>query len=136
LTVVQKIGNVEIDRESLTVNIQDLSTTLGFHGITATPDAGTVFTNGTEGVVNWKSQPASGNTGIDIKNGDSFSWALTLPKGYRANGLPAKDESATWKHEWTAADNSNGEQVVTLTITNVSGKTLTGQAPTQPDRSP
>ncbi|WP_148058317.1 hypothetical protein [Curtobacterium sp. PhB78] len=135
LTAIQKVNNTEIDRQTLTVNIQDLSTTLGFHGITAAPDAGTVFTNGTEGTVTWKSQPASGNTGIDIKNGDSFSWALTLPKGYRANGLPAKDESATWKHEWTAADNSNGEQVITFRITNVSGKTLTGQAAAQPDRS-
>ncbi len=135
LTAIQKINNTEIDRQTLTVNIQDLSTTLGFHGITAAPDAGTVFTNGTEGTVTWKSQPTTGNTGVDIKNGDSFSWALTLPKGYRANGLPAKDESATWKHEWTAADNSNGEQVITFRITNVSGKTLTGQAAAQPDRS-
>ncbi|WP_185002637.1 MULTISPECIES: Ig-like domain-containing protein [unclassified Curtobacterium] len=135
LAVIQKLGSTEIDRQSLTVNVQELSTTLGFHGITATPDAGTFFTNGTEGVVKWKPQPSSGNTGIDVKNNESFSWSLTLPKGYRANGLPAKDESATWKNEWTAADNSAGEQVVTLTITNVSGRTLTGQATTQPDRS-
>ncbi|MFJ4076263.1 beta strand repeat-containing protein [Curtobacterium sp. NPDC089991] len=122
-TIIQKVNGTEVDRVNVTITIGAPSTTLGTYNLTGKPNTGDAFANGTQGTVSWNARAKTGETGVDMESGTSYSWLFTMPRGYEVYDLPAGTNNGVWKDEWITGTNSNGLQTLTYKATNVSAVT-------------
>ncbi|GAA4678780.1 hypothetical protein [Frondihabitans cladoniiphilus] len=95
---------------------ETFTATLGIHDHSVKPDQGTVFSPGTVGHVDMKSNASSDATGVWMTTGETLTYTTVLPSGLRPGTLPAASSGGGFNHTW-ASSTENGVTSVTHTIT-------------------